>query len=918
MGVRFSQLANLEREIMRNLFILRGAPASGKSTWIKENNLEPYTLSADNIRCLYQSPITKETGEREISQNNDTAVWELLFELLERRMDKGELILIDATHYKSSLISRYKELVHKYRYRVNVVDFSNVPEEECLRRNSERNEYKKVPEEAISKMYACLHDDSEVKKSYKVLSPEEAAKLINSPLEPVKCNSEKVVIFGDIHGCYDPLKEYFDKNPFNDNYCYIFCGDYLDRGPQNKEVLEFLLSIYKKPNVFLLEGNHEGRLRMYASKDYKDSGKVEATYQDFFVQKVVNQLQAKKAGLTKKLNKSKMEIEELSKALRESWEENPDNKEVFYKFEKINVPKRQEELREESSKLSRNIESLSLYIELLNYEKENSENIIKKALNWYACEFLEEISLDARNIIMRKLNLKEGNPENPIKSFEFLKNTIPQIKDLDKSELRQLCDRFIQMSYFTYNSHKFLVTHGGLPSLPDMKTPTVEMIKGVGKYEDHEKIDKQFIINTCGSVCTVHGHRNVMKVDTEVSRGEIYNLEGRIEFGGSLRVLELTKFKDNVMYNTLDIKNNNFIPEEKPVKEEKSDLELLKEMCDSKWVQVKNLKDNVISLNFTRDAFEKGKWDTITCHARGLFVDKSTGDVVARSFGKFLNYHQHETSEPQYMKEHIQWPLIGYRKENGFLGIVSKDKNGVHFFSKSTDEGPYVNWFIGVLCDNYGIDYVGHAKYSNIYNESIVEKDLPAKLSQLEALELMKHQLRCKLAPFLMEGYSYVFECIDTENDPHIIKYEHNKVILLEVFKNQLKEEHLPYDELLEVASELQVYHKNVEFKFNTWEEFEEWKDKFRQGATQWDCKHEGYVFEDQNNYRVKFKSSYYSFWKQMRGLKDTLAAGRQNKKVYKTKEEIQVVKLLEGHTKEELQKMSIIDIEDEFYERNN
>ena len=60
---------------------------------------------------------------------------------------------------------------------------------------------------------------------------------------------------------------------------------------------------------------------------------------------------------------------------------------------------------------------------------------------------------------------------------------------------------------------------------------------------------------------------------------------------------------------------------------------------------------------------------------------------------------------------------------------------------------------------------------------------------------------------------------------------------------------------------------------------------------------------------------------KEMRNLfilRGAPASGRQNKKVYKTKEEIQVVKLLEGHTKEELQKMSIIDIEDEFYERNN
>lgn len=91
-------------------------------------------------------------------------------------------------------------------------------------------------------------------------------------------------------------------------------------------------------------------------------------------------------------------------------------------------------------------------------------------------------------------------------------------------------------------------------------------------------------------------------------------------------------------------------------------------------------------------------------------------------------------------------------------------------------------------------------------------------------------------------------------------------------------------------------------------------KDKFGRGDTQWDCKHEGYVLEDSNGFRVKFKSYFYTFWKQMRGLKDALASGKSNKKAYRTKEEIQVCKLLESHTREELKNMSIIDIEDEFY----
>ena len=51
-----------------------------------------------------------------------------------------------------------------------------------------------------------------------------------------------------------------------------------------------------------------------------------------------------------------------------------------------------------------------------------------------------------------------------------------------------------------------------------------------------------------------------------------------------------------------------------------------------------------------------------------------------------------------------------------------------------------------------------------------------------------------------------------------------------------------------------------------------------------------------------------------MRGLKDALASGKSSRKAYRTKEEIQVCKLLENHTREELKNMSIIDIEDEFY----
>ena len=914
---------------MRTLFILRGAPASGKSTWIKENDLEPYTLSTDNLRLMYQSPVTNDDGTVGISQNNDTAVWKLLMELLERRMEQGEFIIIDATHYKSSLISKYKDLVSKYRYRVYVVDFSNISEEELIKRNAQRG-FRTVPEDVIKKMVVALKDDSEVKKSYKIITPDEAAKMTISALHPFDANQyERVVIFGDIHGCYDPLKEYFDKNPFNEKYNYIFCGDYLDRGLQNKEVLQFLIELKEKPNCVFLEGNHEKWLRVYSQKDYDmDNYETSYDYRDPFVTKIIAQLKDKQNELQKKINKNKTMSEEMSRLLRESWETNPDNREVYYQFELINVPDTQKELHAQNTQMQQNLEKLTRLICVLQHEEHNTKDYIKSCKEWFDQTFEQELSLNIGNILEKSYNVTQNKKDNPIKSLEFIKRTYPQIKDIDKVQIRRFCDKLAQMSYFTFGGHDYLVTHGGVPCMPTIKTPTMEMIKGVGKYEDHDKIDKMFNENEEKNktwTVQIHGHRNVMRVPVVSNDNMTFNLEGQVEFGGHLRILELGKptefsvFEDG-HWRVLEIKNNNFQQEEVQIKEEKTDLQILKDLTTSKLIQVKNLDNNIISLNFTRDAFYDKKWNDLTCTARGLFVNKTNGDIVCRSFSKFFNHKERPETETAGLKQKFVFPVIGYKKENGFLATISKYNGEVKFFTKSTDQGDYVNWFIGVLCDHYGIKYLG-TRYIDVYNQLLFLNtqencDISTKTSYLEAQGQMLQELKNKLNPLLAEGCSYVFECIDKDNDPHIIKYEQNKVVLLQIFKNQLKEEHYDYESLVAIGHSLQVPVKEKAMTFNNWEQFEQWKDEFTKGITQWKCKHEGYVFEDANGFQVKFKSSFYKFWKQMRAIKEALQSGRTNKKIYKTKEEIQCVKLLETFTREELKNMSIIDVQDLFYEQ--
>ena len=124
---------------MRVLLLFRGSPGCGKSTFIEENGLKPYTLSADDIRLMYSAPVLLTNGKYSIEQKNDNKVWKTLFNILENRMQQGEFTVIDATNSKTSEMRRYKELADTYRYRIFCIDMTDVPIEVAKKRNKGRN-----------------------------------------------------------------------------------------------------------------------------------------------------------------------------------------------------------------------------------------------------------------------------------------------------------------------------------------------------------------------------------------------------------------------------------------------------------------------------------------------------------------------------------------------------------------------------------------------------------------------------------------------------------------------------------------------------------------------------------------------------------------------------------------------------------
>ena len=76
----------------------------------------------------------------------------------------------------------------------------------------------------------------------------------------------RIYAIGDIHGCIDPLHRLMDRIDEDlaatpaAKHKVVFLGDYVDRGPQNRKVIDFLIKLKKSSRkCVFLRGNHDDR-----------------------------------------------------------------------------------------------------------------------------------------------------------------------------------------------------------------------------------------------------------------------------------------------------------------------------------------------------------------------------------------------------------------------------------------------------------------------------------------------------------------------------------------------------------------------------------------------------------------------------------------------------------------------------------
>lgn len=258
----------------RNLYLMRGIPGAGKSTWLKNNNLENLTVSIDNLRAMVSQKEYGDTPDTyemlEYPRNIEGSVWELAYEIVNKRMLAGLTTFIDATHlFKrggTKAFNKWLKLANKYGYRVTTITINeDLTLEQLKYQNANRDSYDVLPDSVIEDYYERLHNPEFKVPSranpVSLRSDEDSKGLFRwHPTDVAKY--KEIVFIGDVHGSMSPLEKLL---PFEEHNLYIFMGDLFDRGIQNYEVAKFIDKHLNKPNVVILSGNHEERLVKYAS-----------------------------------------------------------------------------------------------------------------------------------------------------------------------------------------------------------------------------------------------------------------------------------------------------------------------------------------------------------------------------------------------------------------------------------------------------------------------------------------------------------------------------------------------------------------------------------------------------------------------------------------------------------------------------
>lgn len=260
-----------------SLVTIIGASGSGKSTFALKHFKKTEVLQSDYFRALL--------SDDENDQTVTSGAFETLYYVAAKRLELGRIVVCDATNVQPESRKPLIELARRYHC-IPVAIVLNLPETLCHQRNKSR------PDRAFRE-HVVRNQIKDLKRSLRELkregfryiyilsTPEEvdAAFIERQPLwNNRKHEHGPFDIIGDIHGCFEELKELLLKLGYSvdsasgfkfgegfrvahpNNRKAVFVGDLVDRGPDSPAVLRLAMSMTETGTGICVPGNHDVKL----------------------------------------------------------------------------------------------------------------------------------------------------------------------------------------------------------------------------------------------------------------------------------------------------------------------------------------------------------------------------------------------------------------------------------------------------------------------------------------------------------------------------------------------------------------------------------------------------------------------------------------------------------------------------------
>lgn len=226
----------------KTIYVLIGPQGSGKTHW------------ALNVLLAHNSRITR------ISQDDQGKGGHL--RMFQECIKAGISIVVDRMNFNSEQRYRYTQDARENGYDIVYVWF-DIPKETCLCRLATRKGH---PTISLDSDHNSMLDfyfrefGMPCRDEYDEMLTIRRKGRCNLLDLRNRCIDKRVIVIGDIHGCFDEFTAMLDKCGYSVGDIVVATGDLVDRGEKIRETLQWFRNT---PGAYSVEGNHDNKYRRF-------------------------------------------------------------------------------------------------------------------------------------------------------------------------------------------------------------------------------------------------------------------------------------------------------------------------------------------------------------------------------------------------------------------------------------------------------------------------------------------------------------------------------------------------------------------------------------------------------------------------------------------------------------------------------